>query len=206
MLQNNTTSNAGYTAKLRFSLSQSSRDINLIYKISDYFKGYVISSEARNIVELYITKYKAIKETLVPFLDKYKVRGVKALEYKSFREALGLMDDKVHLTVEGYDKLSSLKNGMNTGRRFMSTSRQLESGPRRGPDSRALRAPESSIFSTGLNSLNRLINLNSNGHLMILEYPEQQPGKLLLLRDQLSNSGEALKLLIPNLVEFYHGG
>jgi hypothetical protein len=40
----------------------------------------------------------------------------------------------------------------------------------------------------------------------IIEYPEQQPGKLLLLWDKLSNSGKALKLLIPNLVEFYHGG
>lgn len=46
-------------------------------------------------------------------------------------------------------------------------------------------------------------------HFKIIEYPkQQQPGKLflLLLRDKLSNSGEALKLLIPNLVELYRGG
>ena len=43
-------------------------------------------------------------------------------------------------------------------------------------------------------------------YMKILEYPEEQLGKLLLLWDQLSNSGKALKLLIPNLVEFYHGG
>jgi hypothetical protein len=45
-------------------------------------------------------------------------------------------------------------------------------------------------------------------HFKIIEYPkQQQPGKLfLLLRDKLSNSGEALKLLVPNLVELYRGG
>ncbi|CAF3448431.1 unnamed protein product [Fusarium graminearum] len=44
-------------------------------------------------------------------------------------------------------------------------------------------------------------------HFKIIEYPkQQQPGKLFqLLRDKLSNSGEALKLLIPNLVELYRG-
>lgn len=40
----------------------------------------------------------------------------------------------------------------------------------------------------------------------IIEYPGQQHGKLLYLWDKLPNSGEALKLLIPNLVEFYQGG
>ena len=40
----------------------------------------------------------------------------------------------------------------------------------------------------------------------IIEYPVQQSGKLLSLRVKLPNSGDALKLLIPNLVEFFHGG
>ena len=40
----------------------------------------------------------------------------------------------------------------------------------------------------------------------IIEYPVKQPGKLLYLWGKLQNSGEILKLLIPNLVEFFHGG
>jgi len=40
----------------------------------------------------------------------------------------------------------------------------------------------------------------------IIEYPVQQFGKLLFLWEKLPNSGDSLKLLIPNLVEIFHGG
>ena len=44
-------------------------------------------------------------------------------------------------------------------------------------------------------------------HLQIIEYPGQtQLGKLLILRGKLPNSEDLLKLLIPNLDEFFHGG
>jgi len=61
------------------------------------------------------------------------------------------------------------------------------------------------IFNKFLYYRTKIIN-KMGEHMKIIEYPEQQPGKLLLLWDKLSNSGKALKLLIPNLVEFYHGG
>ena len=38
----------------------------------------------------------------------------------------------------------------------------------------------------------------------IIEYPEQQICKIL--RDKLSNSGELLKLLVPNLEKIFRGG
>jgi LAGLIDADG endonuclease len=40
----------------------------------------------------------------------------------------------------------------------------------------------------------------------IIEYPERQYGTLSILWGKLSNSGNLLKLLIPNLVELYRGG
>ncbi len=43
-------------------------------------------------------------------------------------------------------------------------------------------------------------------HLKINEYPVEQSGKLSILWEKLPNSGKTLKLLIPNLVEFYRGG
>jgi len=40
----------------------------------------------------------------------------------------------------------------------------------------------------------------------IIEYPVRQPRKLSTLWGKLPNSGDLLKLLVPNLVELYHGG
>lgn len=43
-------------------------------------------------------------------------------------------------------------------------------------------------------------------HLKIIEYPAQQSGKLLILWELLPNSGDLLKLLIPNLEKIFRGG
>lgn len=40
-------------------------------------------------------------------------------------------------------------------------------------------------------------------HMKIIEYPEQI---IQVLRDELSNSGELLKLLVPNLENIFRGG
>ena len=40
----------------------------------------------------------------------------------------------------------------------------------------------------------------------IIEYPAVQSGKLLIVRGKLSNSGDFLKLLIPNLEKIFRGG
>ncbi len=43
-------------------------------------------------------------------------------------------------------------------------------------------------------------------HLKIIEYPAQQSGKLLISWGKLPNSGDLLKLLIPNLEKIFRGG
>ena len=43
-------------------------------------------------------------------------------------------------------------------------------------------------------------------HLKIIEYPDGQSGKLLILWGKLPNSGDLLKLLIPNLEKIFRGG
>ena len=47
---------------------------------------------------------------------------------------------------------------------------------------------------------------NLGEHLKIIEYPAKQSGKLLTLWGKFPNSGDLLKLLIPNLDDVFHGG
>ena len=61
------------------------------------------------------------------------------------------------------------------------------------------------IFNKFLYYRTKIIN-KMGEHMKIIEYPARQLGRLPLLWGKLPNSGEALKLLIPNLVEFFHGG
>lgn len=109
---------AGYEAGLKFILSPNNRDFELIYKIKDLFNsGYVARSKKDDTVELTIKNFNALKQNLVPFLNRYNLEGAKSLDFNDFKTVLFLMNDKVHLTKEGYNKLKVIKNGMNTGRK-----------------------------------------------------------------------------------------
>lgn len=88
-----------------------------MYKIRDLFKsGSIKCSDRDNTVELRITEFQDLKN-IVPFLDKYPLIGAKALEYVDFKTVLELMDNKIHLTKEGYDQIKVIKDGMNTKRK-----------------------------------------------------------------------------------------
>lgn len=117
VLSKNDKLKAGYRASIRFILTQNNRDTELMYKIRDLFKsGSIKCSDRDNTVELRITEFQDLKN-IVPFLDKYPLIGAKALEYVDFKTVLELMDNKIHLTKEGYDQIKVIKDGMNTKRK-----------------------------------------------------------------------------------------
>ena len=68
-------------------------------------------------MELRIVEFQALKTILVPFLDKYSLIGAKTLEYNDFKLILKLMENKIHLTKEGYYQIKVIKDGMNTKRK-----------------------------------------------------------------------------------------
>ena len=118
LLYKNAKYKAGYTASLRFILTQKNRDSELISLIRDFFEsGNIIWSDRDNAVELRIVEFQALKTILVPFLDKYSLIGAKTLEYNDFKLILKLMENKIHLTKEGYDQIKVIKDGMNTKRK-----------------------------------------------------------------------------------------
>lgn len=99
-------------------MSQNARNLELINKLKDFFNtGFIVSSDKRNSVELTIKRFSALKQDLVPFLDRYTLQGAKRTEFNDFKSVLRLMDEKVHLTKEGYNIFKALKDGMNTGRK-----------------------------------------------------------------------------------------
>jgi len=70
---------------------------------------------------------------------------------------------------------------------------------------RIMRNPKSGLGLEGLKKILEKYFFNKMGeHMKIIEYPEQLICKIL--RDKLSNSGELLKLLIPNLEKNFRGG
>ena len=138
-------SKLGYQVILVFSVYQHSRDSLLLKKLIDYleataatkkilseikikfFKGWVPSSGYLEIpstrlhsAKFTTYKFKDITEKIIPFFlkKKYPLKTVKLLDFYDFFKVAELMKEGSHLTIEGIEKISLIKKGMNVGRVF----------------------------------------------------------------------------------------
>lgn len=110
----------GYKVSLLFALSQHTRDRELLESIKEYFDcGAVKESPSRvNNLTFKVVKFTNIYEKIVPFLQKYRILGIKSKDFNDWCKAVELINDKKNLTPEGLDKIRQIKSGMNTVRLY----------------------------------------------------------------------------------------
>lgn len=105
---------SGVKVTLKFSISQHSRDSQLMQKLVEYLEGGRYRTRGLYQGDVIITKFSDIVAKIIPFFDKYPLRGNKALDYADFCRVADIMKDKAHLTEDGLEKiLKSIKEGMN---------------------------------------------------------------------------------------------
>lgn len=67
----------------------------------------------QSAVYFVVVKFKDIFEKIIPLFDKYPIKGLKALDYYSFKKVANLMHNKEHLTEQGLSEIKSIKLNMN---------------------------------------------------------------------------------------------
>lgn len=65
-----------------------------------------------------VVKFKDIYDKIIPFFDKYPIKGVKALDYSDFKKIANVIHNKEHLTEQGVYKIQSIKSKMNLFRKM----------------------------------------------------------------------------------------
>ena len=65
-----------------------------------------------------VWKFEDVFNIIIPFFQKYSLHGDKKLNFLDFIKVAHLIKDKAHLTVEGLDKIESIKSGMHYGRDY----------------------------------------------------------------------------------------
>lgn len=108
----------GNAVKLRFSLTQHSRDTELMKSLVDYLScgRYVAAPEGYNHGEFIVSKLSDITKIIIPFFEKYPIKGKKSLDFQDFCKVAQIMEKKNHLTSKGLDQINLIKSGMNRGR------------------------------------------------------------------------------------------
>ena len=105
---------SGNKVWLRFSVAQDSRDLLLLNNLVRIFNcGYVAQYKNREVCEFIVTKIDDIIVHIIPFFEKYQIKGTKYNDYLKFKEAAVLLKNKEHLTEKGLNKIIDLKKSMN---------------------------------------------------------------------------------------------
>lgn len=78
--------------------------------------GKYYSYQTRDAGDFVVQNFSDITNKIIPFLDKYKILGVKAKDYEDWKRAAKIITEKGHLTQPGLDNIRQIRAGMNTGR------------------------------------------------------------------------------------------
>lgn len=113
LVRKNNSHKTGFQVSLNFTLTQHSRDLDLMVKLKNHF-GLGTIYESSSAVRWVITK-KAEIDTLISLLNN-KLVGAKSLELKDFVFIQDLINKNIHKTEEGLNQISEIKNNMNTRR------------------------------------------------------------------------------------------
>ncbi len=109
----------GASVQLQFSITQHSRDTELVHMLKQVFKcGFIKTGKKQPVVILTVTKISDIQNIIIPFFQKNPLQGTKLQDFLDFAKAAKIVEDKIHLTSTGLERIKKIKEGMNSRRKI----------------------------------------------------------------------------------------
>lgn len=108
----------GFSVSLVLSISQHVRDENFLTTFIEYLGcGRIEKASTRpDGVNFTVNKFSDIKEKIIPHFKTNPLEGIKNRDLLDFVKVANIIEAKGHLTIEGINKINSLKSGMNSCR------------------------------------------------------------------------------------------
>ena len=104
------THSLGFQVFLEFQITQHMRDEQLLRSLIKFLNcGYL--SKKRKTFEFRVTKFHDITEKVIPFFQKYSIKGVKAKDFDDWCKVAELMKEKKHLKKKVLDQIRKIKAG-----------------------------------------------------------------------------------------------
>ena len=86
-----------------------------------------------------VTKPDDLDRRVIPFFERFPLRGSKAGDLEEFKTVLELVQTGAHLSVVGLERIMTIRNGMNNGGKRRRSDKQIRSVLRAWESSEAIR-------------------------------------------------------------------
>jgi NADH-ubiquinone oxidoreductase chain 6 len=97
-----------------FAIELKARDLPLLEKIQSFFGVGSIKAN-RNQYKYVVNSVQDIHNVIIPFFTKHPLLTSKYISFLLFQQAITLMIEKKHLTLEGVQLITSIRASMNNG-------------------------------------------------------------------------------------------
>lgn len=107
---------SGLNVRLRFIVSQDSRDKELMKSLTTYFGCGVCEVAKDGMAYFSVTKFTDNYGKIMLFFRTHQLAGVKVLDFEDWCKIAAIVKTKAHLTKEGSDEITKIKAHMNKAR------------------------------------------------------------------------------------------
>jgi LAGLIDADG endonuclease len=105
----------GWRIQSKFQICLHVRDLPLLLKIKHFFRGIGSVSVSGDLAFYSVSSVKDLVNIIVPHFLNYPLLTQKGADFILFKQIVELMDNRAHLTVEGFNKIINIKAAMNLG-------------------------------------------------------------------------------------------
>jgi hypothetical protein len=105
----------GWRIQSKFQICLHVRDLPLLLKIQQFFRGIGSVSVSGDLAFYSVSSVKDLVNIIVPHFLNYPLLTQKGADFILFKQIVELMDNKAHLTIEGFNKIINIKAAMNLG-------------------------------------------------------------------------------------------
>ena len=98
-----------------FVICLNEKDLKLLFKIQAFFGrvGSIWVSKNNKVARYYVTSPTDLINKIIPHFDSFPLLSQKAADFNLFKQIVELMNNKVHLTDEGLQKIINIRASMN---------------------------------------------------------------------------------------------
>jgi hypothetical protein len=105
----------GWTVKAIFILGLHKKDRMILELLQKFFGVGNIKPQGKDSVQYRVTSIKDLMGVIIPHFEKFPLITQKRADFILFKQVVNLMNNKEHLTIEGFKKIINIKASINKG-------------------------------------------------------------------------------------------
>ncbi len=103
----------GFQVLPEFTVVQHVSDVQILFALKSYFKCGVVRVNHGDRMAYRVRNLEHLVNVIIPFFEQNPLKTKKEIAFLKFKDVIQMMQNKLHLTYEGIEKIKFIAEAMN---------------------------------------------------------------------------------------------